>query len=34
MDLKGAQFPGKQAWPDDGETTPILGSADIVLTAN
>jgi Trehalose and maltose hydrolases (possible phosphorylases) len=27
---KGAQFPWEAAWPSDGETTPLWGSADIV----
>lgn len=27
---QGAQFPWEAAWPDDGETTPLWGSADIV----
>ncbi|WP_034551933.1 glycoside hydrolase family 65 protein [Carnobacterium funditum] len=28
--FEGAQFPWEAAWPDDGETTPIWGAADIV----
>jgi len=27
---QGAQFPWEMAWPSDGETTPLWGSADIV----
>lgn len=27
---EGAQFPWEAAWPDDGETTPVWGAADIV----
>src|SRR5699024_9151297 len=27
---QGAQFPWEAAWPKDGETTPLWGSADIV----
>lgn len=29
-DYLGAQFPWEAAWPTDGETTPLWGSADIV----
>lgn len=28
--FEGAQFPWEAAWPDDGETTPIWGAADII----
>ncbi|SEK55788.1 hypothetical glycosyl hydrolase [Carnobacterium iners] len=28
--FEGAQFPWEAAWPDDGETTPVWGAADIV----
>lgn len=27
---EGAQFPWEAAWPDDGETTPVWGAADII----
>ena len=27
---QGAQYPWEAAWPDDGETTPVWGAADIV----
>ena len=27
---EGAQYPWEAAWPDDGETTPVWGAADIV----
>lgn len=27
---KGAQFPWEAAWPEDGETTPVWGAADII----
>jgi hypothetical glycosyl hydrolase len=28
--FEGAQFPWEAAWPDDGETTPVWGAADII----
>lgn len=28
--FEGAQFPWEAAWPDDGETTPVWGAADIL----
>ena len=27
---QGAQFPWEAAWPEDGETTPVWGAADII----